>query len=140
QLAAPELIAEYVREVHRYRHALNETEGARRRPIERSLAKTTGAIARVVHLLETGTATRALRDRLVALEAERERLQAQMAAVPAPPIELHPNAAENYRRQVADLKRTLGGLDPERRAEAAATMRRLVEKIVIKPTGAYKPA
>lgn len=41
---------------------------------------------------------------------------------------------------MASLKKTLATLSPDRRAEAFADIRALVEKIVIHPTAAYKPA
>jgi hypothetical protein len=138
-LAAPELIADYVRRFHARLRELQDTEGQRRRAIERELAGVMAGIRKVVHLLETGTATRALRDRLVELEGERERLEADLAAVPAPAVEIPANAAALYRRQVADLKKTLAAMDPARRAEGLADLRKTVEKIVIYPNGPYKP-
>ena len=139
-LAAPELIADYVRQFHARLRELHNSEGQRRRAIEGELAGVTAAIEKVVDMLVAGTPTRALRDRLVALEGERERLEADLAAVPAPAmVELHPNAAERFRRQVADLKKTLASMDPARREKGLADLRKTVEKIVIYPTGAYKP-
>jgi site-specific DNA recombinase len=138
-LAAPELIYEYVREFHARWRELRDTEERRRRAIERELATIERELKRAVDAF-IELRTRPLRDRVCALEADRERLEADLAAVPAPPIELHPNASEHYRRQVAELKKTLASLSPERRAEAFAGVRKLVEKIVIHPTGPYKPA
>jgi site-specific DNA recombinase len=59
--------------------------------------------------------------------------------VAAPLVEFHPNAADSYRKKVQDLRAALAAADDENRLEAYRGIRDLVEKIVIKPTGPYKP-
>src|SRR5215208_4155406 len=73
------------------------------------------------------------------LEAERTVIEADLAIVTPPPIELHPNVAESYRRKVADLKAALLAADEANRADAFRVIRELVERIVIHPTGPYRP-
>ena len=56
------------------------------------------------------------------------------------PIDLHPGAAEKYRRIAADLHNHLRVLesDPDRDA-LFADLQRLIEKVVVSPTGTRKP-
>ena len=67
-------------------------------------------------------------DYIVEREAELKTLMED--AVEAPPM-LHPSMAERYRKEVADL---VGSLNNEKhRTESAALLRKLVDKIVLKP-------
>lgn len=83
--------------------------------------------------------SRALRDRLSALEAERDEIEAAIADVAPPVVEFHPNAAHAYREKVRDLKNALAGSDEDSRAAAHEAIREIVEKVVIHPRGPYKP-
>jgi hypothetical protein len=47
--------------------------------------------------------------------------------------------AESYRRKVADLKAALLAADEANRADAFQIIRELVERIVIRPKGPYRP-
>jgi site-specific DNA recombinase len=154
RLAAPEVIAEHVNELYRYWREMKDSEANRRRALERDLAGVERELRKVVDTLIAEEPTRALRDRLRELEAKREDLERAIADVAAPAFELPPNVAEHYRRKVAELKKafawlnpegrgalrkTFEALDPEGRAEAAAALRKLVTKVIIRPNGAYKP-
>ena len=48
-------------------------------------------------------------------------------------IELHPGIADHYRTIVRDLRAALAERSPERKLEVVASVRSLVEKIVIYP-------
>lgn len=137
-LAAPDMVALYVREYHRACQALKDGSGRRRAALERERSTNDAAIKRAVDLLLHGEPSRALRERLAELEAARERIAGELAAAAAPPIELHPNAADSYRKKIADLKTAIAAADPDSRAAAIAHLRELVDKIVIHPAGPYK--
>ncbi len=137
-LAAPDLIAEYVREFHRAWRRLRDTAAQRRGELRKQLAGVEADIEKAVDLLLKGTASRALKERLAELEARREELERAIAEVAPPPVELHPNAAESYRKRVRDLKAAIQAADPDNRAEAIRGIRELVEKIVIHPSGPYR--
>lgn len=79
-----------------------------------------------------------MRDRLAALEAERDEIEAEIAAVAPPAVEFHPNAANAYRDKVRSLKKTLAEADEDSRL-ANEAIREIVEKVVIHPRGRYKP-
>ena len=71
------------------------------------------------------------------LEGERARLAAGLeASSPAPPVALHPNLPELYRRQVERLEAALN--DPLIRDEAAEVLRDLIEKVVLVPRDGAK--
>jgi len=111
----------------------------RRRDLEKRLGNINGAIAKAVDVLLAETPSRALRDRLAALEAERDEIEAEIAEVVPPTVEFHPNAANAYRDKVRSLKKTLAEADEDSRLAANEAIREIVEKVVIHPRGRYKP-
>jgi site-specific DNA recombinase len=113
--------------------------GKRRAELERQLNCIKSDTTKVVDLLLQEGASLALRERLRDLERERTEVEADIADVPAPAIELHPNLPESYRKRIQDLKAMLDSAGEEHKAEAFAAVRELVERIVIHPTGPYKP-
>ncbi len=138
-LASPDLIAEYVREYQRAWAKLRDSTGKRRAELQKQLADVQADIRIAVDVL-LGKPSRAVRERLDALEERRDRLEGALAEVQsAPLVEFHPNAADSYRKKVRDLRAALAAADDENRQEAYRGIRDLVEKIVIKPTGPYKP-
>jgi site-specific DNA recombinase len=137
-LAAPALVAEYVREYHRVSRELHSSTAHRRRDLEKRLGNVNGSISKAVGAL-LGDNPRALRDRLSALETERDEIEAAIADVAPPVVEFHPNAANAYREKVRDLKKALAASDEDSRAAAHEAIREIVEKVVIHPRGPYKP-
>jgi hypothetical protein len=138
-LAAPELIAEYVREYHRISRELHSSTAHRQRDLEKRLGNVNGAIKKAVDILLAETPSRALRDRLGVLEAERDEIEAEIAAVAPPAVVFDPNAANAYRDKVRSLKRSLAESDEDSRLAANEAIREIVEKVVIHPRGPYKP-
>lgn len=138
-LAAPELIVEYVREYHRMTRELNSSTAHRRRDLEKQLGNINGAINKAVDAILEEAPSRALRDRLAALEAERDQTEADIANIIPPAVEFHPNAAHAYRDKVRDLKKTLAASDDDSRLAAHEVIREIVEKIVVHPGKPYRP-
>jgi hypothetical protein len=115
-LLAPELVAIYVREFHRAFTEQSAKERGRRAELERRLPRLAAECeATADELLKFRSST--LRARLAKLEQERAVIEAELA----------------------DLKALLDGHGEASRAEAFAKLRMLVEKIVIHPSGPYKP-
>ncbi len=75
-----------------------------------------------------------------AKEIEMAEIRTALASEGAAPIELHPKAAEVYRRKVADLKAYLAAADDDARADAFRIIRELVEKIVVRAGKPYAPS
>jgi len=138
-LASPALIAEYVREYHRTSRELHSSTAHRRRDLEKRLGNVNGAISKAVDALLGDNPSRALRERLAALETQRDEIEAAIADIVPPAVEFHPNAANAYRDKVRDLKRALAESDEDSRAAAHEAIREIVEKVVIHPKGPYKP-
>jgi site-specific DNA recombinase len=72
-----------------------------------------------------------LQRELAALEARHAQLTAQAASPAPPPVAIHPNASEIYRRKVAELHDALTVEDT--RAGAAEALRGLIDKIRVVP-------
>jgi site-specific DNA recombinase len=138
-LGAPDLIAEYVREYRLAWEALHDGERKRRADLQRHLDTVKSDAAKVVDLLLQEGASLALRERLRDLERKRAKIEDELIDVPPPVIEFHPNLPESYRKKIKDLKALLESVGEEHRMEAFTAIRELVERIVIRPTGPYKP-
>ena len=97
-------------------------------------------IDRGVDQLLAGTAPAALGERLKLLETEAEAIAAELEHTDEDaPVELHPAAAERYRRMVANLQRKL---DSGKGAseEVFAEVRKLIERIEVRPVEGYVAA
>ena len=117
----------------------------RRAPLTKRLGELSRTIERLVDAICDGTATPAMKARLVALEADKEAVEAQLAEIGEDnPITLHPRAAERFAEQVRELQARLsevtnGATSPDDRKVIDA-VRCLVEKIEITPTSQAKGA
>ena len=134
-LSSPVLVAEYVREFHRALAELQNNTEEGRKQLSKRLREVEQSIKTIVDLLISSTPSRALRERLVELETEREAVEAAIAQIAAPAIKLQADTAENYREKVRDLRAALGAADDENRAVAHAAIRELIDKVVIRPGG-----
>jgi site-specific DNA recombinase len=136
----PEALRAAVQAYHEERRRLADERTMQRRDHGKRLANMSAEIERLVDAICAGTATKASNARLVALEAEKEELERTLAALEAADqvVDIHPGAMEAYTRAVDDLAAALaaGG---ERQAGAAALIRRLVDKIEIRPMGRGRP-
>lgn len=110
KLAAPELIAAFVRQYQAERRRLAAANRSQREDQTAKLAGLKRGIARLVDAIVEGAATRATAERLKVMEAEAEQLEAQLAAGDDSVVTLHPGAAEKYRRMVTDLQKHLAGM------------------------------
>jgi site-specific DNA recombinase len=139
-LAAPDLIAEYVREYRREWTKLRNSADRRRSDLSTRLARIKTETDRAVDAILENPTSRSLQERLAALERKRDEAEAAMADVELPPaIEFHPNVAESYRKKVRDLRAALAQCGEDDRADAMAAIRELVEKVAIIPAGPYGP-
>jgi site-specific DNA recombinase len=139
-LGDPELVAEYVREYHRFARELNSQAAGRLRAVEKKLSNVNGQISRLVDAIANGTAApQAVNGRLAELDREREEIERERAGVRLEPVEFHPNAAEAYRAKIRSLKMMLAEAGKESRQAAFQGIREIIEKIVIHPRGSYRP-
>jgi DNA invertase Pin-like site-specific DNA recombinase len=128
------VVAEAVREyaAERKRLKASRLEADRRR--SRRLGEVERAVKNLIALVESGADPQSVMPRLKQLEAERERLQDEGKGADSDVIEIHPGVADYYRTIVRDLRAALAERSPEQKREVLASVRSLVEKIVIYPS------
>jgi DNA invertase Pin-like site-specific DNA recombinase len=145
RMLSPEAVLAYVRIYHAEWEAVAATKRERRAPLLKRHAELSRTIERLVDAICDGTATPAMKSRLVALEAEKEDIGTSLTDVGEDgPVTLHPRAAEAYAEQVRRLQARLGELhdgkpsaDDRRVIDA---VRGLIEKIEIRPSSFAKGA
>ena len=134
RLLAPEAIAECLAEYHAERRRLMAKARQERQQIDKRLGAIDRQIRNIIDAIADGIATAGMKSRLIEIEAEKERLSADPAAMveSSNVVELHPASIEAYRRKVAELQDALQTDDSERR-EAANVVRSLVTCIEVMP-------
>ncbi len=140
RLLAPDAVAAYVRAYHdAWAEQAAQVED-RRRPLTRRIAEVERAIERGADALLSGATTAAvIGKKLEALEIEQAQLRAtldQLDAEGAPPVQLHPRAAENYARKIEQLQARLAEAadssdDADR--DLIGSVRGLIQKVDIEP-------
>ena len=133
RMLAPDLVAEFMRAFAEETAALQrESAGASAR-LSRELADVERRLTGVLTAIENGAWSDSLQARLTELEHRKTALTCDIAeaAAPAPVVTLHPNAAELYRRRVAELETALA--QPDIASEAAAALAALIHKVVLTP-------
>jgi len=136
ELRDPQLIAEYVKTYTEERRRLLGNMVTERGRREQKLGETKRAIDRLVDALAGGlTTATAIRDKLLALEAEKVQLEAQLAE-PQPATEvitLHPSATARYLQQIEQLSRSLNAGLCRPTGSSATWFRALVERVIVHP-------
>lgn len=129
RLLAPDLIehfiAEYVKAANTAGRDKDHAWAASRRELEDVKSRT----ASLLNAIEQGIVTQTTKERLLALEARKDELEAMSPPAPAP--RLHPGLAHVYRHQIAHLEAALN--DPALHRQAGEALRGLIEKIVLTP-------
>jgi DNA invertase Pin-like site-specific DNA recombinase len=132
KLMAPELVAEFVRAYQEEINAAAKMVASRGEELKREAETVDRKIAGIMAAIEDGMYTPALKERMKALEARKAELEAEMASAEPPSVvRLHPNAAEIYRRKVAELELALN--EESIKAEAADILRSLIDRVVLTP-------
>ena len=94
--AVEEAVRAYVEEINRLNHQRRGQHEADRR----ALAKIERAIAGIISAIEDGMYQPSMKARMDELERQKAEITARMAEAPADMPDVHPNVAENYRRNV----------------------------------------
>ena len=130
---APELVAEFIRTFQEEFNAAAKTAAARGEERKREAEAVERKIAGIMTAIEDGMYTPALKERMKALETRKAEIMAIMGSAEAPSVvRLHPNAADVYRRKVAELELALN--DDSIKAEAGEILRSLIDRVVLTPT------
>jgi site-specific DNA recombinase len=118
---------EYARAMNR----LHAEHNAQRGADSEALNKAERDLVRLVQALLDGIPASAVREKMTELEARRDALRHLLASGEDLNVRVHPNMAEYYRTQVADLRTALS--KDGRRREAAEIVRKLVDRIELSP-------
>ena len=123
---------EFVRAFQEEINAAAEATAARAEQLTREAEVVERKIAGIVAAIEDGMYTPVLKERMKVLEARKAEIQGLLANARRPSVvRLHPNAAEIYRRKVADLELALN--DDSIKAEAGEILRSLIDRVVLMP-------
>ena len=133
RLLAPELVEEFVRSYVAGVNTANRERGARQAALQAQQAKLDRQIRNLLELIKDGHGSAAMAADIRDLEAQRDRLQAELAiaAVPEPMPVLHDRLPEFYRWHVEVLEEALQ--DERTALLAAAALRHLVDAVVVHP-------
>ncbi|CAN5889140.1 recombinase family protein [soil metagenome] len=146
RLLAPAAVKAYVQAYHRAWAAKQAASTSQVAPLRRRVAELDRAIDRLVDAICDGTATPKTKQRLVEQEAEKARVEIQLARAEAgapPPLTLHPKAADLYATRIAALQASLakhGKIDGEISTELIDSVRGLVDRIEVRAIGHERPA
>ncbi len=133
QLLHPDVVSAYVRDYHE-EYARRARQGRQRKAaLDRQLQAASAKVERLVSAIAEGGGEFAeIREALRAARIERDRIAAELAEIEAVRvIALHPAIAEEYRRQVTDLRTALA--EPAARAAAIPVLRELIDRIILTP-------
>jgi DNA invertase Pin-like site-specific DNA recombinase len=136
RLMEPALLAEFCAEYTAYRNKLHMEKNATLIAAKAELEKLARNKANLIQAIKDGVPASEIKDDLARITARREELESLLTGTQEEPVLLHPNMAEFYRRQVADLAQALNA--DENRAEAADLIRSLVDRITLTPNAENK--
>jgi len=131
QLMAPELVAEFIDELHREVNRQRQGAELERSTAQSELAAVMRKLDGLVDAIADGLRGPDLQRRLDELGARKTELEVRLDAPAPSPVRLHPNLADLYRQKVTQLHAALE--DPELRAEALDLIRGLIERVEFYP-------
>ena len=141
RLLSPAAVKAYVRLYHEAWRAKQAASTSAIAPLRKRLGELSRGIERLVDAICDGTASPAMRQRLMDQEAEKAEIEARLAQAERdapPPITLHPKAAERYAERIGQLQAVLsadGGLNDPKWQAVAETVRELVVRIDVRAIG-----
>lgn len=138
-LLAPEVVAEYVREYHRDYARRAADLGRERSSLDRRIAEAERKMERLAAAIADGGAEfSTIRDQLASARADKLAAERDLASMEAlPVIALHPNLADDYRREVEELERSLLAND-EASLEAVPRLRAMIARIIFRPAASAR--
>ncbi|WP_246226277.1 zinc ribbon domain-containing protein [Chelativorans xinjiangense] len=131
RMMAPEIAAEAMRAYAEETNRLNRERRSNGDVWRAYLEKTDRELEKAVDAILAGVPPLKVKDRMEKLEARKADLTALLAEIPDDTPDLLPSASAIYAKKVGRLTKALNR--PEERAEAAETLRTLIEKIVLRP-------
>lgn len=104
--------------------------------LRRELSDVEKRLGHVVEAIASGLRSPSVQAKLAELEAEKTRLEGQLAEAPPSTVRLMPNLGQAYRETLARLVETLAG---PQGGEALNAARGLIERVVIHPAPGRTP-
>ena len=133
QLLHPEAVEAFIKEFHAELRRRRKEEAKRRTDSERKLREVTAKVDRIVNAIADGTDTPSMHGLLIDLERQKAEMASDLAEIEDPKVlDIHPNVAGVYRRKIENLEEALRA-PGDARLQAMATLRTLVDKIVLYP-------
>jgi site-specific DNA recombinase len=132
-LLNPQLVSEYIATYHAAERSAIARYAAAQGDLRKQLRDAEAKIKRLVAAIAAGVDVAEIRDGLQEVSAERDSLKAELDEADAERVvTMHPRLADNYRKRIGALGEALEG-PGEQRAEAKATLRSLVDCVVVIP-------
>ena len=128
-----ELLALFCEEYTKHLNALRMAESGNRTKDEARLQKIVRELDRMIDAICDGVPAERMKDRMIALEAERAEIEERlkMESKEEKPL-LHPSMGARYRKAVSELRTTLA--DQSAQHEAVEILRSLIDQIVLRPS------
>ena len=128
-----ELLEVFCEEYTRHLNALRMAESGNRAKDEARLQKIVRELDRMIDAICDGVPAERMKDRMIALEAERAEIEERLKveSTEEKPL-LHPSMGARYRKAVSELRATLA--DQSAQHEAVGILRSLIDQIVLHPS------
>ena len=133
ELMDPVLVREFIRSYHDNLNGRFAAEDSRRQGLRKQLSKINKELESLVAAVKAGILSDTLQAEFEHLERDKRVIEQELATEPPPPIHLHPNLAEIYRKKVDNLTEALNA--EETRQEAGEIIRGLIDEIRLVPDG-----
>ncbi|GAA4778274.1 recombinase family protein [Stakelama sediminis] len=131
RLMEPAMYEEFCREYTRSFNALQTEKTRARASKEAELERNRRRVKQMVDAICEGMPALPMKDEMVALEARREVLEAELAVKDEPVPMLHPSLAIRYRDELEKLH--TGLTSEENRTEAFDVIRGLIDRVIVQP-------
>ena len=133
ELMDPVLVREFIRSYHDNLNGRFAAEDSRRQGLRKQQSKINKELESLVAAVKAGILSDTLQAEFERLERNKRAIEQEFATDPPPPIHLHPNLAEIYRKKVENLTEALNV--EEMRQEAGEIIRGLIDEIRLVPDG-----
>ena len=131
-LMDPELCDLFCREYTAHLNRLKQERNAKLAGHHAELAKLERRRKYIVNCIMDGMSGAGFKDEMNAIVDRKEELSRLIEETPEEKVAIHPNMAHRYRQEVNDLVRSLDD-DPAHRGTAHELLRRLVDRVELKP-------
>lgn len=122
----------FIKGYHAELNAAARAAETRRARLDRRFATVERKLAGVLKAIEGGLCTTALKNHLLALDAEKAEIVAARKSAGTPtPIRVHPNLAKVHAEKVTRIEAVL--TEPASQAEAQSLIRDMIDRIVLTP-------